>query len=340
MARAKKAKAAEKSVGIDVSAKKLHVAIQGQKELLEFENTAKGHKQLGRVLTKRGRSAKVVVESTGTYHLDLALFLEGLKGCEVMVANPRTTNAFHGAQSQRAKTDAVDARSLAEFAYRMPFVAWVRPPKEALELRFTARFRNQLIVQKTRLTNQLHAFEATDATHEWVIAEQKSLIRDVEARIERVEAELERQAKAQPVLWRHIQRLMTAPGIGVTTAIQIVSEFMLLDPTMTSKEITAWAGLDPKPRQSGTSVRGNSAISKRGSARMRLTLYMPALTAVRGDNPFRALHQRITKRTGTKMKGIIAVMRKLLTVLWAMYRTETEYIEGKSKPTSLPIAAK
>lgn len=332
MARGKKAKAAEKAVGIDVSAKTLHVAIRGLKELLEFENTAKGHKKLGRVLTKRGQSARVVVESTGTYHLDLALFLDSLKDCQVMVANPRTTKAFHSAQSQRAKTDSVDARSLAEFAFRMPFTAWVRPSKEALQLRSVARYRNQLVVQKTRLTNQLHAVEATDSTDAWIIEEQRSQIQDVERRIKRAEAEMERQAKGQPELWTQVERFMTVPGVGLNTAIQVASEFMLLDRTMTSKEITAWAGLDPKPRQSGTSVRGNNAISKRGSSRMRLMLFMPALVAVRGDTPFRALHRRITERTGTKMKGVIAVMRKLLTVLWSMYRNESAYDPDKASP--------
>jgi transposase len=111
--------------GIDVSKDVLDVAVRrdgGRLETARFENTAAGHQTLVRWLTKRGRHARVVLESTGTYSLDLALALHEARGVAVMVANPRAIKQFTGALMQRSKTDLTAAAALREYAIRMPFV--------------------------------------------------------------------------------------------------------------------------------------------------------------------------------------------------------------------------
>ncbi len=121
-------------VGVDVSAKELVAAIEtaGRREAtIVLANDAEGHRKLIKLAMKRGASARVVLESTGTYGLDLALALHRAKRVEVMVANPRAIAHFARASSQRSKTDQLDAETILEFATRMPVRRQVRPTPAA-----------------------------------------------------------------------------------------------------------------------------------------------------------------------------------------------------------------
>jgi transposase len=148
----------ETEAGIDVSKDVLDVAARRDGERLEtarFDNEAGGHQQLVRWLTKRGATARVVLESTGTYSLDVALALHRAPGIAVMVANPRAVKHFAGALLQRSKTDLTAAAALREFAARMPFVGWQPPAPEVLALRGIARRIAALVVERTRERNSM-----------------------------------------------------------------------------------------------------------------------------------------------------------------------------------------
>jgi transposase len=325
------------AVGIDVSLDELHVALEGEDEVFVVSNDAAGHKKLAKRLIKGGRHAKVVVEATSTYHLDVAILLARTSRCEVMVANPRSTHAFHNARNVRAKTDRVDARSLMEFARTMPFVPWTAPEQSVLEFRAFAVYLEQLIKEQTRTRNQLHAASATDTASRWVVDQLRKRLDELGTAIELATAKMAEHASAHPVLAAAVERIVTIPAIGQLTAMRLTALFLVLDSSMTSKEITAWAGLDPRPKESGTSVRGRRAISKRGNARARASLYMSAVTATRMQGPFRALYVRIsgTKEAPKKAKmvGIVAVMRKMLITAWALHRTQTTWCAEKAFPT-------
>lgn len=325
------------AVGIDVSLAELHVAVEGVDDVLVFTNDADGHRKLVHRLTKGGRRARVVVEATASYHLDLAIRLSEAPRCELMVANPRSTHAFHMARNLRAKTDKVDARCLLEFVRSMEFVAWVPPGRPVLEFRAISAYLEQLIKDQTRTKNQLHAASSTSTAPTWVVDQLRARLDAFETAIEETTAKMAEFAAAHPDIGEAVARIDTIPGIGELTAMRLVAQFLLLDPTMTSKQVTAWAGLDPRPRESGTSIRGRRSISKRGSARTRACLYMPAVAASRMKGPFRALYTRISgtreARRKPGMVGMVAVMRKMLTIAWALHRTRTTWCEEKACPS-------
>lgn len=312
-------------VGIDVSAKELHVATEDQAKILSFENSASGHKKLLKVITKRGATARVVVEATSTYHLDLCLTLEAHRRCEVMVANPRATKHYHQAQGIRAKTDMVDARSLLSFGLHMPFQTWTRPAEHLLELRATARYIAQLVKQQTRLKNQLAAASSYEAAPEWVVADLAEQLEQLSERLDRARTRVVEFARQHTDIHAHVVNLDTIPGIGEDTAVRLLAELLFLDPEMTPKQVTAWAGMDPRPKESGTSLRGRRPISKRGNRRVRGLLYMPAVTAARCKGPLRMFYQRVEGRSKQKSVAITAVMRRLLVIAWAIYRSGTKW---------------
>lgn len=307
-------------VGIDVSSVEFHVAIEGHDDVAVFRNDDGGFKALIKKLTKRGRSARVVLEATGSYHLELACALADAEGVEVMVANPRSTKHFHMAQGLRAKTDRVDARSLMSFAQVMPFVPWTKPTASVLRLRACTRYMDQLVKDRTRLVNQRHSMRRARGTPELLLEQLDERIDAIDAMLRDAEALALSVARAEPLLNEDVDLLSTIPGIGKGTAVRMVAELASLPEDMTTKQLTAWAGLDPRPRESGSSLRGRRRISKRGSSRVRRILYMPAVTAQQHNPPLRALYQRVSVRSGAKMVGIVAVMRKLLVLSWTLLK--------------------
>lgn len=317
--------------GIDMSAATFDVVFD-EFDAVSFANNPVGHAACATLLAKRTGKTRVVVEATSVYHLDLCLMLANKPHIEVMVANPRHTYAFMQAQGRRAKTDAIDAAGLRDFARVMPFEPWTPPKAHVLEMRALTRYLDQLTRDRTAIQNQLHAAKATASTPKFVVESLAKRALDLDVQMDAVTAELTALAQRHPDIGKHVKNLMTIPGVGAVTATRLVAEFLVLDPAMTSKQISAWAGLDPRPRESGTSVRGKRNISKRGNARVRHALYMPAVSVTRRTNPFSDYYARVADRSSAKMIALVATMRKMLIVSWALFRSEGSYDANRLTP--------
>lgn len=313
-------------VGVDVSAATLEVAWRGEDERLHrgtFSNDPHGHRALIKELRRGARSVRVALEATGIYGLDLALALDRRENVEVMVANPRTIADFGKALLQRSKTDRTDAETILMFVERMPFVSWHAPSKAALELRTITR----RVAALTKLTSgektRAHAADASEAVRKIL---QKS-IRNTIALLEREIATLRQVAlkviEADELLARRFELLTSIKGIGPLSAIQILAELMMLPADMTDRQWVAHAGLDPRLVQSGTSVRLTTRISKAGNHYLRGALYLPAVTASRFEPHVMTFRAHLSAR-GKRPKQIhVAVMRKLLHAIHAMFATDS-----------------
>ncbi len=312
-------------VGIDVSARELTVSLEGR-SAESFENTAKGHKAIGRMVANHAaeREARVCVEATGSYSLDLCLHLQGT-GVSVMVANPRAVANFAKAMMARSKTDPMDAEVLREFAERMPFVEWAPPPQAGLELRAASRRLDSLSNMLTREKNRLHAAGATKTTTSIVSDDLKSSIKHLEGRIERLVKKIEVFLKSEPALHARYMRLQTIRGIAARSAIRILGEVATLPPDMSAKQCVAHAGLDPRQHQSGTSVNWSARISKCGNRYLRSALYMPAVVASQHDPIIKAFYQRLIQQGKKPLQALVAIMRRLLHGIIGMLKTESDF---------------
>jgi transposase len=320
------------AVGIDVSKDVLDVAVgrdDAAADTARFANDAAGHQQLVRWLTKRGRTARVVLESTGTYSLDVALALHRAPRITVMVANPRAVKQFAGALMQRSKTDLTAAVALREYASRMPFVAWQPPAAEVLALRGIARRIAALVVERTRERNRLHAAQVTAERLAVVVADIEVNIEHLEHRIELLAAEAVTLVGRQRELQRAFEQLTSVPGIAAHTAVQLLPELLVLPDDMTVRQWVAHAGLDPRACQSGTSVDKPARLSKVGNAHIRRALFMPALVAVRHNAHVKAFFDKLVARGKTPLQAYVAVMRKLLHAIYGMFTTDTTFIAEK-----------
>jgi|AMFO01.1.fsa_nt_gi Transposase and inactivated derivatives len=304
-------------VGMDVAAKTLAVACHANDAWREeeFPNTPEGHKTLWRFLRKQARRVRICMEATGIYHLEAAITLAEQKGCEVMVVNPRVSKDFARAMNARAKTDRVDARMLAMFCERMPFVRWQPPAKEVLELRAIGRRMDDLARQAAAEKNRLHA-----TTIRSIARDIQVNIRHLERRIQYLGEQARRLIERHDTLLRGFTLLTSVKGVAETSAIRILGEVMLMPEGMSGKQWVAHAGLDPRSFESGASVRKKARISKTGNAHLRRALFLPAMSAARFDPGARNLRNILIKRGLKPIQAIIAIMRRLLLAIRAMLR--------------------
>ncbi len=312
--------------GIDVSARSLAVRVEGRAALLEFSNDARGHRALVRRLTHKGRQARVCLEASGIYGLDLALALHAHPRIEVMVVNPRVLQRFAEAYLQRSKTDALDATSILEFVRRMDFVPWQPPAPEMLALRAISRRIEALIRMQTQEKNRLHASSCSEALPQVVCDDARDSIEQLDQRIARLRDQALALVRAHPKLDAAFQHLISIKGIASASAITLLGELGVLAPDMTPRQWVAHAGLDPREQQSGTSLHKPARITRRGNAHIRRALFMPALVAAQHEPQVAAFYQHLLGRGKTKMQVNVAVMRKLLHAIHGMLRHDQDFI--------------
>lgn len=324
--------------GIDVGSRSLTLAIRKNgipHKARDFENSATEHAAIVQAL-HHAKVTRVCIEATGVYHLDLAVALVDAGGFEVMVVNPKAARRFAEAMMSRTKTDPVDAALLAEFAERMPFVAWVRPSDEVLALRAFGRYLAALTKQRTQLKNQLHAWQQSKTTPRTIVEAVDGQIQELDIQIELMRAKALQRIMGHPALQQPYELLVSVKGIACASAIALLGELLVLPDGMTARQWVAMAGLDPRHYQSGDSVHKKPRISKAGNRYLRQALYMPALSASSHDPHLRGFYQHLVEHRGLLgIQAICAVMRKLLTALHAMLKTATPF-DG-SRLFALPL---
>lgn len=328
-------------VGVDVRKDHLDVCAfdaDGQRRTRRFRNATPGHQRL---LCWLPTPARVVVESTGRYGLDLTLALHKAERVAVMVANPKALRGYAKAQMRRTKTDRLDAEVIADFARRMPFSVW-EPPEEAIsELQAIARRIQALTVEQTRERCRLRSVTDSASASAVVVNDIEVNLRHLARRI----AELVRQAMKLVEESEHLRaaygHLTSVRGIAQKSAVLLLGELAVLPEGMSVREWVAHAGLDPKRHQSGTSVEKKERISKVGNARIRRALYMPAQVAIQREPRVRAFYQKLLSRGKPPMVAVVAVMRKLLHAIYGMLKAGQDF-EGEKfyrTPEKVPTAA-
>jgi len=309
--------------GVDISAESFAVAYEMPGQPLKetcLDNSAAGHRKLCRLLTRGGRPARVCLEATGIYSLDLASALHRTPGIEVMVVNPRVTKDFMRARMHRTKTDATDAVAILEFVQRMPFTPWQPPAREILALRAIARRITALTLVGAQERNRRHATDRCRELPEALEAESTAHLEFLQASSQRLTHEALAIIQAHPRLRSRYAHLISVKGIATTSAIRLLAELAVLPDDMAARQWVAHAGLDPRHFESGTSVKKPTRISKTGNNYLRAALYLPALVAIQHEPHVKAFYEQLLARAKKPMQAVVAVMRKLLHAIYGMFR--------------------
>lgn len=308
------------SVGVDIAAATIAVVISPSPQHLlaaeTYPNTAAGWRQLQAAMIEQGAqpaTTHLIMEATGAYWQGLASALVAA-GWTVSVVNPASARHYAQARLRRAKTDAVDAAMLAAYGRDLQPAAWAPAPAEVQALQVLIRQRDDLVALQTETRNRRHALARLPGVPAAARTPLAAVLTVLAEQIQVLETAI-RQAAAGSTIADDIARLQTIVGVGLLTAAVVVAEAHALLAQATPAQVVAYAGLDPAPQQSGTSVRGAGHISKTGKARLRQSVYMAAVSAVRFNPPLRAFYERLVARGKPKKLALVAAARKLLVLM-------------------------
>ena len=308
-------------IGLDIAAATVvAVATPGQQAptpAQSFANDALGWTALQAwVRAQDGQPAttRLVMEATGAYWQGLATALVAA-GWTVSVAAPTSVHHYAQARLRRAKTDAVDAAVLAAYGWDLPPAPWTPAPADVQTLQLLIRQRDHLLAMQTETRNRQHALNQLPQVPAAVRAPLTALLAMLQEQIAGLNTAIRQQAERAATIAGAIIRLQTIPGVGLLTAAIVVVETRPLRQGATPAQVVAYAGLDPAPRESGTSVRGAGHISKTGNARRRQAVYMAALSAVRYNPVLKAYYARLVARGKHKKVALVAAARKLLVLM-------------------------
>jgi transposase len=316
------------TVGVDVDSQLLVCRIQrGEKKqpVARFDNTPPGHRKFIKWCTRNHQAARVTMEATGVYSLPFALTLHQCEHIEVSVVNPRAIKNFAVAQMQRGKTDDMDADAILEYSLKMDFMPWQPPAEEILELQHITRRIVQLNVELTRERNRHKAAKRLGLIGRVVAHDTELNMRHLLRRIAAMEQAAMELVNHDPGLDHKLDQLSSITGIGTKTGPRILAEIAGLPVDMSGTQWVAHAGLDPKPHESGKSTHKPRRISKAGNRYLREALYFPALVASRTDPNVKAFYEKLISRGKKPMQALVAIMRKLLLSIWAMFKHDTKW---------------
>lgn len=298
-------------VGIDVGKAQLHlVLLQSEKPPARksVNNNAHGFEQISAWLANRKAiSIHACLEATGIYGEAIAEYLHD-NGHTVSVVNPIQIKAFGRSAMVRTKTDAVDALLIADYCKAQNPLAWSPAPLEVRQFRALVRRRETLSEMITAETNRLESALSTE-----VKTSITSHIEFLRRSLKSLEDEMDDHLKSYPQLRDIVDKLDEIPGFGPLTAMKVLAETNCFSVCETSRQLVAYAGLNPRQYQSG-SISRRGRISKIGNAALRKALFFAALSAKRSSKYFRAFVERL-EAAGKRPKVIItAIMRKLLVL--------------------------
>lgn len=315
------------------AAQRVHVA----GKLAEFANDAAGFAALHRWVVTGQRQAGLpvsyVLEATGCYYEELAYYLDAQQ-LTVSVLLPQKVRHFALSTEVKSKTDALDARLLCRLGLERALPVW-RPLTPALrQLRLLTRERGSLRGQLTQLQNRRHAAQHSFEPDTRALARLAQLEALLAAQVAEIEAQMAQLVAADPVLACKIGHLTSLPGVGLVTAATVVGEtngFALVE---NERQLASYAGLDVVQRQSGQLARATS-ISKRGNARLRTALYLPAVSSLRYNPHHQLFYARRRAQAPNGKPGVIAVMRKLLLLTYTLWKKDCPYDPHHGLPTRL-----
>jgi len=338
-------------LGVDVAQKELVVTLGRMNEDLSidlyshkvFRNTDSGILSMVKWVTKLTRndlSVRYVMEATGVYHQKLAYFLDE-NGFDVSIVMPKKISNYMRTLENKTITDKTCSEAIAQFGLERNLDTWHKPGQVFKILQQLTRERDQIVAERVMVKNMLHAEETEAEPNPNSLKRLKARIKFLNKQENEIKHEIDSCVEKQVDLKQDIENICTIPGIGKLTAVIVLAETNGFDLIRNKKQLTSYAGLDVKEKQSGTSVKGKPRISKKGNTALRKSMHLPSLSAIKHNEMFKEIFIRLVSRHGVKMKAIVAIQRKMLELIYLLYKNKTVFqpdYENK-KREQLQIAA-
>lgn len=299
-----------------------------------YKNTPAGFATLEKMIRKEhqqlvssAESAElplwIVMEATGVYYEALAFWLVE-RGYAVVIVLPNNIKHFARSDNRKSKTDAIDAVTITCYGLEKTLKPWTPAPELWSDLKSLTREHDSSTRELTEVRNRLHAVEHAARTPKPTIRRLRQQRDLLKKQLKQIEQEIKELIESDPELKESVDLMSSIKGIAMMTAAKILGEtdnFALVEQ---SAQLISFSGLDPMLRESG-SYRGKVMISHKGNRMIRSALYMPALSAIKSNPQMREFYQRLVARGTAKKKAIVAVMCKLLRLMYTLWKKRERF---------------
>lgn len=325
------------AVGLDIGKESIDVCVKYQdsstsvsiKGTRKFTNTPKGREALGNYVQKKqlpNVDHLIVLEATGVYYENIAHYLTDLD-YNITVVLPKRSAYFAKSDNQKTKNDKEDSKMLAQMGIEKfgSLKRWTPPSTHMRELRQLVRYRAQLVKHCSQFKQQLHALNYSYSPFDTVLQGHNAHVEYLDEQITKIEKAIEICVRKDAEMFERISKVCTIKGVKLTTAAAVIAETYGFALFSSIPQLVSYAGYDIVENQSGNRA-GKTKISKKGNSRIRAALHFSALSAKKHEPNIKSFYERIYKRNPKiKMIGCVAVQRKLLVLIYTLYRNNTSY---------------
>ena len=292
-----------------------------------FQNNKKGFESLLSWVNKRTDATipvRYVMEATGVYHEKFAYFLKE-KGLEVSIVLPNKISSYMRTLEIKTITDKTASEAITLFGLERKLDQWQKPKTIFKQMKQLTRERDQIIEERTSVKNKLHAEKVEAEPNARSVERMKKRIQFLNKQEAEIKKELTSLINHDEETKKNVSIISSLTGVGVLTTAIVLGETNGFELVRNKRQLTSYAGFDIKEKLSGTSVKGKPRISKKGNKHLRKAMHLPALSAIRSDERFKDIFVRIVSKHGIKMKAAVAVQRKLLEMMYVLFKTQTMY---------------
>lgn len=323
-------------VGIDVSKDSLEVCfsqMDGNQQVYckatkRFANRLGGWKALESWIKRfstPGVQLWLVMEATGVYYESVAYYLTSQQ-YQVSVLLPNKSKSYMKSLNLKTKTDAAEAKALAQLGLERKMKLWQGYSIIMLTIKRLCREREALQEHIVAASNQLHAHKYEHQPDKKTLQRAATHLKFLQKQITEIDRQIGHTLEQDVDLQEKIEKVCTIKGVGLLTAVTIVSETNGFELIENKAQLVSYAGYDVVERQSGTSINGKTRISKKGNAHIRRALHYPALSAARYEPKLAELYQRVVERNPkAKMIALVAVQRKILVLIYTLFKNNVSY---------------
>jgi len=320
-------------VGADMSKDSFHGCFSGMTETgavkiiaqKKFSNNKTGHTAFKNWIEKNRKDEnlpyQILLEVTGVYHESLLYFLFD-NSLSVCLELAKRVKKYLEVIGHKSKNDKLDGKGIATMACERKLKPWKPASQHIRKLRTLLRHRKALMQTKNRLDNQLHAIKHSALVEKGVRDSLVKLIKVLKKEIDKIEKQTIELAKEEEAFFKKVNLIVeSVKGLGLLSVLTAVAETNGFEEFYSAKQLTSYAGYDVVEFSSGK-YAGKTKISKKGNAHLRTNMYMPTLALIRSKiPPFYNLYLRLLVRNGgIKKKALVAVQRKLLVLIYTLWK--------------------
>ena len=307
--------------GVDIS-KDVFDVMNSKGQHIQLSNDESGFKKLVKAIES---DSLVVMEATGYYHYCLAQYLYQ-KGYFVSVVNPLSVKRFIQMKLSKVKTDKSDAKAICEYAISNEVPLYTAKDKSQAECLQLIRLIDTYLKHRTAVKNKIHGEKTLAIPSKVVYRSLNRSLKSIDKEIKVLETRLTELVKEHQQT--QITLLKSIPGMGMKTALMLIVMSDGFNRFENAKQLCSYAGITPTIRESGSSVRGRSRISKMGNKKLRNLLFMCSFSACKHNKSCREIYERIISKGKSKKLALIAVSNKLLKQAFAIAKSGLPYDEN------------